>query len=383
MGKEAYIQSTFLGSEIEFTPRPKFLRISATKLAQMMVTDSPGFFLKQTKEPLPQDESLSLLQGTLVHDVFSTEALLLDNPTPSFKKLPQHIEKVISRKLPKRFPSLRSDKIESFQNFLLKRGQEFWPIIGEGDEEIENKIEKLYDFMSDELLFNPSYFFFDAQEPLHESMNKLLGSYSFEDRKSAWERMRPAGVSGVIRLFRTFYKGCLAKKLSLESKRFSEVSMIQLFRGKDEYLNIQIPSRIDLVNARFSLDSKSGKRVFKGFEIYDFKWMGRMFTQEYKIYRTALWLSQALNRITYNQFIRRVKRDRAVVIERADNPVVSVDVYLVWALEGLYPEMMVEKLNFTPNENNENTHLLYKWAGWLRKNFGKGVALDSREVVRT
>lgn len=235
--------------------------------------------------------------------------------------------------------------------------------------------------MSNELLFSPSYFFLDAQKPLHKSMSKLLGGYPYEDYKSAWEGMRPVGVLGVKQLFRIFYKEHLAEKPNSENKRFSEVSMIQLLRGEKGCLNIQIPSRIDMVNALFSPDPKSRKKVFKGFEIYDIKCMPPIFTQEREIYRTALWLNQALNRITYNQLIHRVKQDRAVVIEYADEPIFPIDVYLVWALEGLYPEMVVEKLDFTLDEDKENKDLLYKWAGWLRKNFGKGTALDSREVT--
>lgn len=383
MRGERWVQSCFLGSDVEFTPRPKFLRISATELAQMMVTDSPGFFLNQTKEPLPRSESLSLLQGTLVHDVFSTEAFMLDYPASSLKKLPRHIEKIVLRGLPSRFPSLRGDRLRSFQKFLLERGQEFWSIIGEGDDEIKDKIDKLYERISYELLFNPSYFFFDAQRPLDEGMSKLLGTYPYEERKSAWEGMKPIGKAGVKRLWEIFYKEHLAKEPGLESKRFSEVSMIQLLRGREGKLNIQIPSRIDLVNARFSQDLKSGRKVFEGFEIYDFKWMGRIFTQEYKIYKTTLWLNQALNRITYNQFARRLKRDGVVIIEHANIPVVSINVYLVWALESHYPEMVVERLGFTEDENKENEKLFYKWTGWLRKHFDKGDVLEVREIAGT
>lgn len=367
-----YRQQTFPveGLRVETVP-PKFRIIPLTDLARTIVTGNPAFLViqeKRRKEKLFREYGPAELNGKAVHATYSLMLFLDRYPFTKKTDPKKHIRKTVGEKLRQHFPSLKKIQLETTSQFLIEEGEKVWFRVGEKEEERRAKISYLFDQVRDALLNDENH-----DEYIFGGKSLSTNRYN-EIWLKAWEDFRHNGLLSLRNLDR-FFGHHLARQKIYGSGIFSELTQIQRFYNlQNEVLRVQINGRPDLILAASALNPETGRFQFSHWQVYDFKNKLRHYKEivERKVDRTQLWLNmRALSRISY-PLLQQRKKEGVVFIEEAKPRKIPVEGYLVYARENS-SYAMIEKIEFSHEEEKFNENGLYNWLRWYRKK--KGVLI--------
>lgn len=350
--------------------QPKFIIIPLTDLARVIATDNPAFLKiqEQRKEAkLPREYDPAELNGKAVHATFSLVLFLDRYPITKRTSPKEHIQKIVEEKFPYHFPSLKNIQLETTSKFLIETGENIWFRVGETGEKRETKIAYLFEQVRT-ALFNQEnheeYIF--GQESPPQRYNQIW--------LNTWEAFGHNGFLSLKHLDK-FFNNHLSKFKIHGSGIFSELAVIQRFYNdrSGKILNTQVNGRPDLIVAIAGINPQTGRFQFSHWQVYDFKNKLRRYreTEEHKVDRTQLWLNvRALSRTPY-QVLQQRKEGKAVSIEGAVSATIPIPVegYLIYARENS-DYSMIEKVEFSREEEKTNEHRLYRWMRKFRKDKG-------------
>lgn len=356
------------GFRVETEP-PKFRIIPLTDFARVMVTGNPAFLVIQERRremKIPKKYDPVELNGKAVHATYSLMLFLDRYPLPKKISPEEHIQKTVEDNLLHHFLSFKNIQAETTSKFLIEAGENVWFRGGEGEEERKAKIAFLFDAVRTTLLNqkdHEEYIFGENDFPPYDLM-----------WLKTWESFRHNGLLSLRNLDR-FFGHHLSRQKIWGTGIFSELTLIQRFyHDRSGILRIQVNGRPDLMVAISAIDPQTGRLQFSHWQVYDFKNKKRHYKDiiERKVDRTQLWLNmRALARASY-QTLQKRKEGKAVSLEGSIPGEIPVEGYLIYAREN-FEDTMIEKVEFSPEEEKTNEDSLYYWLRWYRKK--KGVLI--------
>ncbi|MCJ7792814.1 MAG: hypothetical protein MUP45_02455 [Candidatus Marinimicrobia bacterium] len=366
-----YYQASLEGFGVEH--QPKFIKVSLTDLARVIVVDNPGFLLvqeKREKENIPRTYKPKALNAKAVHAAFAL-MLFLDKHLLSGKKSPEEqIQEAVQRDLPHQFPSLRKAQLQSTSEFLFREGENLWLTKNEGEKARRARLAFLFERVRHFLLLQESHDDYVFEESPKATV--LVAERYDEKWMKEWADLNQGGITSLEHLVEIFTDHL--SKMRLYGKGiFSEPSLIQRFYNerRGEIIRAQINGRPDLVVATATFDIQTDHLQFAHWQVYDLKVKRRPLsqTQEYQVDRVQLWLNlRGLSRVSY-QTLQKRKKGGAVSIEAAIPPKTPVEGFIIYGKE-TSPQGMIERVEFSPEEEKDYEYRLYKWLRWFRKQKG-------------
>jgi len=366
-----YRQASLEGFEVKH--QPKFIKVSLTDLARVIIVDNPGFLLvqeKREKENTPRVYKPKALNAKAVHTTFAL-LLFLDKHSLSGKKSPEEqIQEAVQDHLPHQFPSLRKLQLQSTSEFLFREGRNFWLSKNEEEEARRAKLTFLFERVRHFLLLQENHddYLFDESP---EVMTSAAERYD-EKWMKEWDSLNQASITSLEHLVEIF-TGHLSRVRVYGRGIFSEPSLIQRFYNErgGEVIRAQINGRPDLVVATATPDIQTSRLQFAHWQVYDLKVKKQPLsqTQEHLVDRVQLWLNlRGLSRVSY-QTLQKRKTGGVISIEAAVPPKTPVEGFIIYGKE-TSPQRMIERVEFSPEEEKEYENRLYKWLRWLRKQKG-------------
>lgn len=366
-----YSQASLEGFGVEH--QPKFIKISLTDLARVIAVDNPGFLFVQEKreqENIPRTYEPNVLNAKAIHTAFALTLFLSEHPLSGKRTPEEQIQEAVQNHLPHQLPSLRKLQLQSTSEFLFREGINFWFSQGDSEEIRKTKIAFLFERVRHFLLLQENHDDYVFEEnPEGEAM--AVERYD-ENWLKTWRDLEEDGITSLeyideilidqLSRIRVYGKGI-----------FSEPSLIQRFyngRG-GETIRAQINGRPDLVIAAGAPDAQTNRLQFAYWQIYDLRVKKRPLskTQEYQVARVQLWLNlRGLSRVSY-QTLQKRKKGGAVSIEAAVPPKAPVEGYIIYGEEVSF-QRMIERIEFSLEEEKEYEDQLYKWLKWFRKQKG-------------